>query len=542
MATSAHGFGPYVQEQVGWYVYLLRDPRDGQVFYVGKGRSDRVFQHAKDALVAGDVVGDKLLRIRAIHAAGLQVQTEILRHHIDSEAQAYVVEAAVIDTCRALGRDLGLTNEMLGHHAALYGWATTDVVASIYDAPPLDAVEDSIVFLKVPRLWTPTLATNDLFEAARGWWRVGGTVRRARYAVAVNRSVTRAVYEVEYWRERVQGDRDYNLDETPRRLGWWGSLATDRSDLLNRSIRHLRQPAGSPVVYLNCGPDRPNITNIFRDDEAATVAIEEGAMSTVWSVPPVRKRRLSAVEYFGDTGPWIVHVGRAWRMAAGELLAPPPDPTAEYVHGERQVGDWSGPHGRLVAYWAPLLHLLVRGLGWRDPLAGLRVWRGGECAADDDILRVVRAWWSEDRLTDFTTWASMSGILAGILPGHEVQTVAAVDGPAFVDRSASTEWRSVWGGGHDPLHLVDHFRRQLETAVGDGHAWAPTIGSDGKVASFHAYKDVPLPLAIRRGDDDHNGPISVTLDGLGSIGTFRRSPATGLWHRATEEVHLWGNP
>jgi hypothetical protein len=539
VATPTHGFSPYVQEQVGWYVYLLRDPRDGQIFYVGKGRGDRVFQHAKDALVGADEVGDKLGRIRAIHAAGTRVQAEILRHHIGSEAQAYVVEAAVIDAFRALGRDLD--NEVLGHHA-LYGWATTDVVASIYDAPPLDVVEDSIVFLKVPRLWTPTMEASELFEAARGWWRVGATVSRARYAVAVNLGVTRAVYEIEYWRERVGGDRDYDPQEKKPRIGWWGSLVTDRPDLLNRSIRHLKQSAGSPVVYLNCGPDKPNITNLLRDDDAQRAALDEGAMSTVGPVPPTQRRRLAAAEYFGDSGPWILHLGRAWRMAAGELLAPPSDPTSEYLHGEREMGDWVGPHGQLVAYWAPLLHLLVRGLGWRHPLAGMLAWRRRRYTADDDILRVVRAWWSDERLTDYAAWASGSSALDWLLPGHQAQPAAIADDPVLAERSASRDWQAVWGGGHDPLHLAHHVQLSFDVVAEDGAGRTTAPGPAGDVASFLAYKDVRLPFAVRRDDEGWTGPISITLDGIGSLGTFRSSPTTALWHRTTEEIHLWGNP
>lgn len=539
MVTPTHGFSPYVQEQVGWYVYLLRDPRDGQIFYVGKGRGDRVFQHAKDALGEADEVGDKLGRIRAIHAAGMPVQAQILRHHIGSEAQAYVVEAAVIDTFRAIGRDLD--NEVLGHHA-LYGLATTDVVASIYDAPLLDVVEDSIVFLKIPRLWTPTMEAAGLFEATGGWWLAGEAVRRAQYVVAVSRGVTRAVYEIEYWRERVRGDRDYVPGEKRRRVGWWGSLVTDRPDLLNRSIRHLKQGAGNPVVYLNCGPDKPNITNLLRDDNARKAALEERAMSTVGPVPPLRRRRLAATEYFGDSGPWILHLGRAWRMAAGELLAPPPDPTSEYVHGERVVGDRVGPHGDLIAYWAPLLHLLVRGLGWRHPLAGLLAWRRRRFTADDDILRVVRAWWSEQRLMDFAAWASRSSALDWLLPGHEARPAATADDPVLAERSASRDWQAVWGGGSDPLHLAHHVQLSFEVAAEGGAGRAVAAGSAGDVVSLLAYKDVRLPLAIRRDDEGRTGQISINLDGLGSLGTFRRSPTTALWHRTTEEIHRWGNP
>ena len=41
------GFSPYVQERLGYYVYLLSEPPDGRIFYVGKGKGNRVFSHAQ---------------------------------------------------------------------------------------------------------------------------------------------------------------------------------------------------------------------------------------------------------------------------------------------------------------------------------------------------------------------------------------------------------------------------------------------------------------------------------------------------------------
>ncbi|MHB8339589.1 MAG: hypothetical protein ACYDB7_00205 [Mycobacteriales bacterium] len=43
-------FSPLAQEALGWYVYLLSDPRDQQIFYVGKGRGGRAFAHEAEAL------------------------------------------------------------------------------------------------------------------------------------------------------------------------------------------------------------------------------------------------------------------------------------------------------------------------------------------------------------------------------------------------------------------------------------------------------------------------------------------------------------
>jgi hypothetical protein len=37
-------------EKLGYYVYLLIDPRNDKVFYVGKGKGNRVNQHLLGAL------------------------------------------------------------------------------------------------------------------------------------------------------------------------------------------------------------------------------------------------------------------------------------------------------------------------------------------------------------------------------------------------------------------------------------------------------------------------------------------------------------
>src|ERR1700676_2058142 len=47
-ATTGAGLGPFASafppgaaSKLGWYVYLLVDPRSGRPFYVGRGRGDR---------------------------------------------------------------------------------------------------------------------------------------------------------------------------------------------------------------------------------------------------------------------------------------------------------------------------------------------------------------------------------------------------------------------------------------------------------------------------------------------------------------------
>ena len=43
-------FTPEVIEKLNYYVYRLIDPRNGQTFYIGKGKGNRVFAHVNEAL------------------------------------------------------------------------------------------------------------------------------------------------------------------------------------------------------------------------------------------------------------------------------------------------------------------------------------------------------------------------------------------------------------------------------------------------------------------------------------------------------------
>ena len=72
-------FNSLTKQYLGYYVYALVDPRDGKIFYVGKGHDDRVFAHARAALKPNDIVpSDKIEIIRSIIKRGDDVKTLIL--------------------------------------------------------------------------------------------------------------------------------------------------------------------------------------------------------------------------------------------------------------------------------------------------------------------------------------------------------------------------------------------------------------------------------------------------------------------------------
>jgi hypothetical protein len=77
-------FSPSVCTQLKYYVYRLIDPRNGETFYVGKGKDNRVFMHVKGELGAdADIFTEKLQRIREIRVEGFEVAHVIHRHGMD---------------------------------------------------------------------------------------------------------------------------------------------------------------------------------------------------------------------------------------------------------------------------------------------------------------------------------------------------------------------------------------------------------------------------------------------------------------------------
>ena len=112
-------FPSSVFEQLKYYVYLLKDPINDEIFYVGKGTGNRIFSHLNFALANPDR-SDKLNKIRAIRRRGEEVEHIILRHGL-SENEALEVEAAILDFVDFLEIE-GLTNLVKGRESEERGY------------------------------------------------------------------------------------------------------------------------------------------------------------------------------------------------------------------------------------------------------------------------------------------------------------------------------------------------------------------------------------------------------------------------------------
>lgn len=223
-------------EQLGFYVYLLRDPRDRKVFYVGKGKGNRVFAHAaSDPSEPGE--SEKLARIRDIEASGAVTEHFVLRHGLTEES-AFEVEAAVIDL---VGMD-NLSNVQNGHYSTDYGIMSPEEVEAMYSASPF-ATTEPVILININKLFNREMTTTELYEATRKAWVVGANRDKAKYAIATYRGLTREVYKIEEW---------YPIGD---RWGFNGSLADNavRETLRHKSIAALaKRGAANPIRYINC--------------------------------------------------------------------------------------------------------------------------------------------------------------------------------------------------------------------------------------------------------------------------------------------------
>lgn len=226
-------FSNAVCERIGYYVYILKDPRNDTIFYVGKGKGNRLFQHVQCAL-ENATDNDKYNLIREIHKDGKEVEHFILRHGLE-EKLSLEIESTIIDL---LGIE-NLTNSVKGHDTWERGIKTVDEVFQHYDAKAVTFDEPCII-ININRLYTRGISAQKLYDSTRASWIVGTKRDRAKYAIASYRGLVREVYEIEKW--QPNGDR----------WEFIGKVAEDkiRDKYLNQSLENYIKKGGqNPIRY-----------------------------------------------------------------------------------------------------------------------------------------------------------------------------------------------------------------------------------------------------------------------------------------------------
>lgn len=239
---------PEVAHSLGYYVYLYVDPRDRNVFYVGKGKGQRALAHLSQVNESR-----KVQKLAELRAAGLEPRLDILAHGLPDEEAAFRVEAAAIDL---LGLDR-LTNEVRGIRSLQMGRMPLREVIAYYGAKPVKVV-DPAVLIRINRLYRHGMTDEELYEATRGVWVLGPRRERATYAMAVFEGVVREVYRIKTWHKAGTTPYSTRTREDVRAPGRWeflGRVAAGqvRSRYRDRSVAsYFRQGQQSPIVYVGC--------------------------------------------------------------------------------------------------------------------------------------------------------------------------------------------------------------------------------------------------------------------------------------------------
>lgn len=229
-------FSPETARAIGDYVYALIDTRRGgtdprRFFYVGKGRGQRCFQHARAEVgwrMSSGEPNPKLDTIRRIRkATGAPPAVEIVRHGLSHDA-ALELEAVLIKLLRTdpsrradvRTRDAAC-NRTSGRGAREY-CLTAAELEGMYSHPLPEAdLAASVLLVNLSggaRLAPfPTMRSRDLPRRVLRYWRIAPErAARVDYIAGVYRQLIRVVFRVE---KRGDGSARFRRFDTGRMAG-----------------------------------------------------------------------------------------------------------------------------------------------------------------------------------------------------------------------------------------------------------------------------------------------------------------------------------
>lgn len=240
--AEIESFPPEVARELKTYVYRLIDPRNGETFYVGKGRGDRVFAHVHgEQKLEGDDLDNKIKRIREIRLAGFEVAHVIHRHGMNDET-ALEVEAALIDAY------LGLANIVGGAGSHEYGVMHAKEIVSRYSATPA-VFKHKALLISVNK----SAEQTSLYEATRYAWKVSKSkAKQAEVILATVQGLIKGAFIADDWLEAT-GENFPGREDVPGRYGFKGreAPAEIKEQYVGKRVPdEYRKPgAANPIKY-----------------------------------------------------------------------------------------------------------------------------------------------------------------------------------------------------------------------------------------------------------------------------------------------------
>ena len=245
---TAIAISPKAKKKLKFYVYVYRDPRDGKIFYVGKGRGSRMRSHLRDRRLS-----KKVKLIRELRKLNLQPSIEILKYGL-TEEHAHQIESAAIDL---LGLN-ELTNIVKGHSRRGERLSKVeDLLAVLNDREA--KIREPAILINIARSYRPGLSAQELYDFTRSCWKLNDRrTKKAKFAMAIYRGIVREVYSIAGWFRGGEtmraSDKDGYRRYHPDRLEFVGKVAEPkiRKKYIGKSVRRHVSKSQNPIHYVNC--------------------------------------------------------------------------------------------------------------------------------------------------------------------------------------------------------------------------------------------------------------------------------------------------
>lgn len=240
-------FDPKTKEEIKYYVYAYFDPDTKKAFYIGKGKDDRCFQHLDDQSES-----KKVEKITELKNKNKRPVIELLRYGLTDD-EASLLEATLIDF---VGLEK-LTNAKRGEHISLGRSLVEDVILN-YTAEDVTIDEDKVILISVGRTYNSRMSEEELYEYARGVWKVHENSHKAQFALIVFQRIVREVYKILKWYKAgtlTYKYRDLSEIMIPNRFEFEGEKAEEsiRSKYIGKSVGKYYPPRSqNPIKYVNC--------------------------------------------------------------------------------------------------------------------------------------------------------------------------------------------------------------------------------------------------------------------------------------------------
>ena len=246
-------FNQEVIQKLKRYVYLLSDPETGEVFYVGKGKANRVFNHLKD-----NKDNDKVKKIKELESRNLTPKIEILVHGIEDDVTIKKIESAIIDL---LGKN-NLTNIVGGYESTDFGRMDVAQIKAKYSSKSA-SITEPVLLIKLSKTFRYNMEPMELYDYTRGIWKVGEkNAKKVLYAFAVYDGIIQETYKILQWfpasstfSSRVD-KKSWEVYKEERRE-FVGRISKKMRDKYRyKSVEHFfKRGAANPLLYLNIEKD-----------------------------------------------------------------------------------------------------------------------------------------------------------------------------------------------------------------------------------------------------------------------------------------------